>query len=291
MASEGYFLGVDLGGTQMRMGAVSPDGRLVGDVLSSPTGREFGVETLRGGLTELTDRMRATLNGHDIQALGLGIAGAVGPSAVSQLTNLPLLTGIDLEALLREAAPCPVALENDARCFALAEARYGAGRGARNVCGITLGTGVGCGVILDGRPHRGAGRQAGEVWNVPLRGRHLEHFLAGSGVVRGYEAAGGELTAGIDAAEIATRARAGDAAAHEAWRLFAEDLALLCGFAIGLVDPELIVIGGSLAAASDLWRPVLAARLAEHKTPIVMSQLGAAAGVIGAAALNITGGY
>lgn len=288
MTTGTYFLGVDLGGTQMRMGAVSPDGRLVGDVLSSPTGREFGIETLRGSLTKLTQRMRETLNGHVITALGFGIAGVVGPGAVTQLTNLPLLSGVDLEALLREAAPYPVALENDARCFALAEARYGAGRGARNVCGITLGTGVGCGVIVGGRPHRGAASQAGEVWNVPLRGRHLEHFLAGSGIVRGYEAAGGEVTKGIDAAAIATRARGGDAAALEAWRSFAEDVATLCGFAIGLVDPELIVIGGSLAAASDLWRPVLAARLAEHKTPIVMSQLGAAAGVIGAAALNIT---
>jgi len=288
MASDAYFLGVDLGGTQMRMGAVSGEGRLVGEVLSSPTGRGFEVEALHSSLAELTQRMRATLDGHEIAALGFGIAGVVGTHAVSQLTNLPHLSGVDLEKLLREATPYPVALENDARCFALAEARYGAGRGAHDVCGITLGTGVGCGVIVDGRPHRGAASQAGEVWNVPLRGRHLEHFLAGAGIVRGYEAAGGAVTAAsIDAAEVAARARQGDEAALEAWRSFAEDLAFLCAFAIGLLDPELIVIGGSLASASDLWRPFLSARLSEHDTPIVMSQLGAAAGVIGAAALNI----
>ena len=175
------------------MGAVSPDGRLVGDVSSSPTGREFGIETLRGSLTKLTQRMREHSTVTRSRPSVFGIAGVVGPGAVTQLTNLPLLSGVDLEALLREAAPYPVALENDARCFALAEARYGAGRGARTSAAHAR----------DGRrlrrdrrrsPAPGRGEQAGEVWNVPLRGRHLEHFLAGAGIVRGY-AGGGRRSA------------------------------------------------------------------------------------------------
>ena len=86
---------------------------------------------------------------------------------------------------------CPVTVENDARCFTLAEARFGAGRGARDVCGLVLGTGVGCGVMVGGRLHRGANAQAGEVYHIQLRGQSVEHFVAGAGIVRGYAAAGG----------------------------------------------------------------------------------------------------
>jgi glucokinase len=287
MTTGTCYLGVDLGGTQMRMGAVAPDGRLLTDVLSVPTGLEFGADALRATLRQMIGDLKARLPGQTVAAVGFGIAGVVDQAALSQSPNLPLLDGVDLADLLGEAVPHSVALENDARCFALAEARFGAGRGARHLCGITLGTGVGCGVIVNGRPHRGEHSQAGEVWNVPLRGSHLEHFLAGAGIVRGYEAAGGSLDEGLDAAEIADRARGGDAAAVAAWQSFAEDLAFLCAFAISLIDPERIVIGGSLAQASDLWGPVLTGRLIENKTPIVTSQLGAAAGVIGAAALNM----
>jgi glucokinase len=286
MSSGSYYLGVDLGGTQMRMGAVGADGRLLGELSSVPTGTQFGADALRTNLRRMVDQFRATLGG-DVAALGLGIAGVVDQSALSQSPNLPLLDGVDLADLLGEALPYSVALENDARCFALAEARFGAGQGARQLCGITLGTGVGCGVIVNGRPHRGARSQAGEVWNVPLRGSHLEHFLAGAGVVRGYEAAGGVVDEGLDAAEIADRARGGDPPAIAAWRSFAEDLTFLCAFAISLIDPDKIVIGGSMAQASDLWGPVVTERLIENKVPIVTAKLGGAAGVIGAAALNM----
>ncbi len=287
MTTGPYYLGVDLGGTQMRMGAVALDGRLLADVISVPTGTTFGGDALRGNLRGMIEQFRAALPGRPIEALGFGIAGVVDQTALSQSPNLPLLDGVDLADLVGEAVPFSVALENDARCFALAEARFGAGRGARHLCGITLGTGVGCGVIVNGKPHRGVRSQAGEVWNVPLRGSHLENFLAGAGIVRGYEAAGGTVDAGLDAAEVADRARGGDPPAIAAWRSFAEDLAFLCAFAISLIDPEKIVIGGSMSQASDLWGPVLTERLIENKTPIVTAQLGAAAGVIGAAALNM----
>jgi glucokinase len=207
-----------------------------------------------------------------------------GPLCQSE--NLPRLNGVDIGEVVRGAAGCPVALENDARCFTLAEARYGAGRGALDVCGITLGTGVGCGVMLAGRLLRGAASQAGEVWRIPLRGQPLEFFLSGAGVVRGYEAAGG-TAAGLDAAAVAARARAGDAAAQAAWRSFGEDLGFLCECVMALLDPELIVLGGSLTGAVDLYKPSLDVRLEDRPTRFAPAELGTAAGVIGAAALNI----
>jgi predicted NBD/HSP70 family sugar kinase len=282
------FLGVDLGGTQLRMAAVDREGQLLTEVASAPTGRAFGPRDLQDGLRSLSERLRSSLGGRVVSALGFGTAGVVGEGRpLTQSENLPLLNHVDVEALVRGVAAYPVRLENDARCFTLAEARYGAGRGAEDVCGITLGTGVGCGVMTGGRLHRGHNFQAGEVWRIATRGLHLEHFLSGAGVVRAYEAAGGAAAPDVDAAEVVSRARAGDVAAVAAWSAFAEDLVFLCETIVALLDPAVIVIGGSLWQASDLYRPLLDARMASHPTRLVASELGAAAGVIGAAALNI----
>ena len=285
-AADPCFLGVDLGGTQMKMAAVTVHGRLATEVLLAPTGPTFGPVDLRRELCVLAERVRSSLDGRPIAALGFGTPGVVGEDALSQCDNLPLLNGSDLVELVRGVAGCPVALENDARCFTLAEARYGAGRGATDVCGITLGTGVGCGVMIGGRLHRGAGGQAGEVWRIPVRGHDLEYFLSGAGIVRGYEALG-QSPPGVEAEALEERARGGDEAALAAWRAFGEDLAFLCASVIALVDPEIIVIGGSLARAADLYEPVLSARLHAYPVRLATSELGRAAGVIGAAALNM----
>jgi predicted NBD/HSP70 family sugar kinase len=270
------------------MAAVDRGGRLLTEVASTPTGRAFGPPDLRDGLRALTDRLRPALAGRTVSALGFGTAGVVGEGLpLTQSENLPLLNDVDVASLVREVAGCPVRLENDARCFTLAEARYGAGRGAQDVCGITLGTGVGCGVMTGGRLHRGHHAQAGEVWRIPMRGHHLEHFLSGAGVVRAYQAAGGAAAPGLDAAEVVLRARGGDPAARQAWCVFAEDLVFLCETIVGLLDPAVIVIGGSMSQASELYRPILESRMASHPTRLAECELGTAAGVIGAAALNI----
>ena len=282
-----YFLGVDLGGTQMRMAAVRQDGRLATEVLSAGTGTDFAPEDLRRSLRDLSAQVARRMDGAAAAALGCGIAGVVaGP--LSQAPNLPRLEGTDIGALVADTIPGPTAVENDARCFTLAEARYGAGRGARDMCGIVLGTGVGCGVMVAGRLHRGATAQAGEVWHIPLRGESVEHFVAGAGVVRGYLAAAvGASPDGIDAERVAGLAREGDPSAAAAWRSFGEDLAFLCKSVIALIDPEVIVIGGSLSQAADLFRPALEDRLDGHGTRLALAELGTAAGVIGAAALVI----
>ena len=286
-ADEPCFLGVDLGGTQMRMAAVTADGRLATEVFVAPTGPTFGPVDLQRELVSLGHRLRAGLNGRRVAALGFGTPGVVGRELLSQCDNLPLLNGSDLVALVGGVAGCPVRLENDARCFTLAEARYGAGRGARDVCGITLGTGVGCGVMIAGRLHRGAAHQAGEVWRIPVRGHPLEDFLSGAGVVRAYEAAGGQAAPGLDAKALEERARGGDRPALAAWQAFGEELAFLCESVVAFLDPEVIVIGGSLARARGFYEPILAERLQGRAVRLAPSELGRVAGVIGAAALNM----
>jgi glucokinase len=281
-----FYLGVDLGGTQLRMAAVNSEGQLVSDLLSVPTGIDLGPDDLERHLGILLGRIRSVM-GDAVTALGFGTAGVIQPGPLTQSDNLPRLNGVDLDPLVRRAFSCPVRIENDARCFALAEARFGGGRGATSLYGITLGTGVGSGIVIDGRLHRGATSEAGEVWRIPLRGAPLERALSGAGVVEGYRTAGGVGPDGIDAADVAQRARGGDSAARAAWTSFGGDLAFLCECAVSLIDPERIVVGGSLSKARDLFEPELRERLGDRAGCLTWAELGPAAGVIGAAALNI----
>ena len=220
--TEPYYLGVDLGGTQLRMAAVTSAGRLASPMFSVPTGKEFSPENLRENLQALADKVRTEIGEHPIAALGLGITGQVFDVHMGNSDFLPLLNGENLVALVNETLNLPAKIENDARCFVLAEARFGAGRGLQNVVGITLGTGVGGGVIVNGKIVHGANRYAGEVWSIPLRGKWLEHFVSGSGIVQTYKESGGE-GAEIDAAKIAALARNGDAIAQKTYDAFAED--------------------------------------------------------------------
>lgn len=286
MNQSSLYIGVDLGGTQLRMAAVTGAGQLATEMLSVPTGKQFTPDELRRELRGLAARVDELTSRTPIAGWGVGAAGIVWQGALTQSDNLPQLSDIELLALLSEAAAgLPVALENDARCFALAEARFGAGRGARHVCGITLGTGCGGGVIVEGQPVRGARGGAGEVWSIPLRDHFLEYFVSGYGLLRTYQEGGGTISDGLTAADIAARARQGDAAALAAWQAYGDDVYVLCETMIALLEPEVIVLGGSMAQAHDLFGDKFRHKLANRSTRIALAELGTAAGVIGAAAL------
>ncbi|HEY6551857.1 MAG TPA: ROK family protein [Vicinamibacteria bacterium] len=283
--SDSPHLGIDLGGTQLRMAAVGGDGSLLTPMLATPTGRDFGPDDLRAGVAELLARVKMQLGSASLAGVGLGTTGVVRPGPLSQCSNLPRLNGLDLAERLRAWTALPAAVENDARCFTLAEALYGAARGARHVVGITLGTGVGCGVMIDGHLHQGAFHEAGEVWDIPVRETEIEEFLSGAGLVRAFRAAGGDA-AQPSAADLAERARAGDPAARAAWDAFGGDLAFLCHCIGRVIDPEAIVLGGSMAQARDLFDARLREKGKAVQARIRYSTLGPAAGVIGAASLT-----
>ncbi|MBI1760597.1 MAG: ROK family protein [Acidobacteria bacterium] len=283
-----YYIGIDLGGTQLRMAAVTGSGQLATELLSVPTGKEFAPTDLLRALRPLAARVAELIGDHPIAGWGVGAAGVVWNGQLSQSDNVPLLSDIDLADLLNEATcGLPVKLENDARCFVLAEARFGAGRGARNVCGITLGTGCGGGVIVDGKLVRGTHGAAGEVWAIPLREQFLEYYVSGYGLLRTYQEHGGAIGDGLTGAELAARARHGEAAALATWRAYGDDVYFLCETLIALLEPEIIVIGGSMAQAHDLFGEKFQHKLANRPTRLALAELGAGAGVIGAAALHL----
>jgi predicted NBD/HSP70 family sugar kinase len=283
---QALYLGVDLGGTQMRMAAVTNEGQLATPMYSVPTGKEFSGDDLRAQLQALHEEVRAVIGEQQVAAIGFGITGLVIDKTLTESDFLPRLNDINIVALAEETLGYPAKIENDARCFVWAETRFGAARGAQNVVGITLGTGAGGGVIVDGKLLRGTHANAGEIWSIPLRDKWLEHFVSTTGLVQGYKDAGGELGE-VDAAKIAELARAGDAAAQAAFQAYGADVAMLYETIRALLDPEVIVIGGSIAQARDVFEEALLQRTKARGPRLAWAELGTTAGVIGAASLNM----
>lgn len=268
----------------MRMAAVTHDGQLATPMFAVPTGKQFAADDLRRHLAALHGQVRAVSGTLPSIAIGFGITGLVLEPRLSASDFLPCLNDLDIVALAQETLGYPTKIENDARCFVLAETRFGAARGARHVVGITLGTGAGGGVIVDGKLHRGAHANAGEIWSMPLRGKWLEHFVSTTGLMQGFKEAGGQEE-NLTVAQIADLARAGNAAAQAAFQAYGTDVAITCETIRALLDPEVIVIGGSIAQARDVFGEEFVNRTAKLELRIAWAELGAAAGVIGAASL------
>ncbi len=247
-------------------------------------------------LIRLTDLARGLLAGATPLAAGVACGGPLDAQAGLVLgpPNLPGWDHVLVSEVVTRQLGCRTRLENDADACALAEWRWGAGRGCQTMAFLTMGTGLGAGLIIDGRLHRGARNLAGELghWRLapdgpPGYGKRgsFEGFCAGGGIGRWAQEEG--LTQAC-AGELFAAAAAGDAAAlalveRIATRL-GEGLALLTD----LLDPERIVIGGIFARREALLRPVMErvlAREALRPCPVVPATLGEAVGDLAALAV------
>ncbi len=283
-------IGVDVGGTKILAGVVDRDGNVLSrHLVESPESSEASV------LEALEESIEALLDEH-VRAIGLGVPANLDRETrkVLRATNLPL-DDFDLVEHVRARFGLPVGIENDAGAAALAEWKLGAGRGASNLVVLTLGTGVGGGIVLDGALYRGwaeIGHMVVLAGGPPCQGNchghgHLEALASGTAADREARELFGEEA---DARELIERAREGDEGA--AARL--DEIAGYLGAAIGtlanLFDPELVVVGGGFgeAAGDLLLERAQAVAREEALTPadgtlrVVSAELGADAGLIGA---------
>jgi fructokinase len=287
--------GIDLGGTKI-------EGVLLGaDLL--PLWRKRVATESAGGYEHILARIGSLVGEMRAEAPGLSRVGVGTPGALSRRkghlrnSNTQCLNGRPLRDDLERALGLEVRLENDANCFALAEARAGAGRGARVLFGVIMGTGVGGGVVIDGRVWEGPQHIAGE-WGHhridPLgpecycghRGC-VEAFLSGPAVERRYRDRTGRA---VPLADVVARARDGEAAAAESMATFLDRFGLALANVINILDPDAVVLGGGLSNIDELYDAGRAAVARwifndELTTPIRRNELGDSAGVIGAALL------
>jgi fructokinase len=238
-------------------------------------------------------------------AVGIGMPGMIGADGSPiRVVNLPWLQGRPLGADLTRALGKPVAIANDANCFALSEAIDGAAAGADVVFGAILGTGVGGGIVVDQRPLAGANAIAGEWGHNPLPGTDaadgapvvcgcgrsscIETWLNGAALARDYNRIAGRE---LDGPEIARLAGQGDAEALTALARYERRLAVALAGIVNVLDPEVIVLGGGLSAIARLYVevPKLMARLVVAPAPqtrLVPARFGPESGLRGAAWLG-----
>jgi len=258
-------IGIDLGGTKIEGIALGADGaELVR--LRVPTPRAYG-PTL-DALAELVGRLEAAAG--QARGIGMGIPGSRSPrTGLVRNANSTWLIGHALDRDLADRLGRPVRIANDANCFALSEAVDGAGRGARSVFGVILGTGVGGGIVVDGRVLDGATGIAGEWGHNPLPWPRdderpgpgcycgklgcIETFLSGPALRRDHlEATGRDWPA----ERVGRAATEGDAGAQAAVDRYVDRLARGLATVIDILDPEVVVLGGGVSNLSGLARAV-----------------------------------
>lgn len=305
-------LAIDIGGTKVAAGVVDTEGRIQarGEV---PTLAKEGLEPVLGRIVGLGRDLLSRPEVADVrvQRIGVGCAGPVDLKAgvVFNPPNLPGWVRVPLVNRIQQALGLPTILENDANAAALGEFRYGAGRGARSIVYMTVSTGVGGGIILDGKVWHGRRDAAGEIGHItvnpdgPLCGCGnrgcLEAMSSGTSIARQARemlAAGRETrlreVANPTAADVVRLTQAGDSVASEVWDQAIRYLAIGVAAVITILAPERIVIGGGVAKAGDMLFEPLREHVRQRvklvpveSVPILPATLGADVGVLGAAAV------
>jgi glucokinase len=306
--ADRHVVAVDLGGTKLLTGVVDREGTVV-----RRTVRPTDLSSEAALLRQLEESVRE-VGSDGFGALGVGIPSTIDQEAGRAVSsvNIPL-AGIDLREHLGKRFGVPVMIDNDGNAAALAEHRFGAGRGTRHMIMLTLGTGIGGGLILDGRLYRGAIGAAAELGHITLdldgppcqgscpgRG-HLEALASGTAADAlvaqiATERPGGDLgRAGRERRDVDARlavelAMQGPGDAREALELVGTRLGVGIASYVNIFNPELVVVGGGFARAGDLLlepaRRVVAERAlspARDLVRVVPALLGVEAGLVGAA--------
>ena len=289
-------IGVDLGGTRIKAGVVI-DESLVNSI-SVDTQADNGPARVLNIIAETVKALDAKP-----AAVGLAIPGGVNQEGYCwRLPNIPGFEGINISAELSAQLGCRVVVENDATTAALAELHLGHGRSHRSFAMVTLGTGIGGGIVIDGRLRRGRHGFAGEIGHTPvdrsptgwpcacgLRGC-VESYAGTRGLLRKYSELGGTAN---EIRPISDAARQGNVAACQTFAAMGEALGVGLAALQNTLDLDAIIFTGGISASFDLVEPSLRASLQKNvfgpplaKVPLLVSELGDRTGVLGAAYLT-----
>jgi glucokinase len=278
--SERSLIGVDLGGTNVRAGRVVGQ-RIVSHrarTISSSAPQELVVQ-------EVVETIRAVGDGQ-VSGIGIGVPSVVDveEGVVYAVENIPSWQEVPLKEILEQRCGLPVRVNNDANCFALGEYYFGSGQGHRNLVGMVLGTGLGAGIITEGRLYCGSNCGAGEIGAIPYKDRTIEAYCSGEFFRREH---------GIDGATLFAQAQAGDSRALSIFEEFGAELGHAVLLTLYAYDPEVIVLGGSVSRAYPFFEPALRRRLSgyayQHALERLVITVSATpeVAILGAAALHL----
>ena len=241
MEQHKVVIGVDLGGTNMRAGRIR--GNQLEAEASFPTPAD--AQTQEETIEALIRVIEAVWNA-EIQAMGIGVPSVVdrAKGIVYNVANIPHWEEVPLKAILESRFGVSVLVDNDANCFALGERIFGVGQEYANFVGLTIGTGLGGGIIQQGKLLADANCGSGEFGTLPYKEQTLEYYCSGSFFQNVY---------GVSGKAMYERALQGDAEALAAYRQLGFYVADAIKFVVLTVDPEMIVFGGSVAEAHALF--------------------------------------
>jgi glucokinase len=295
--AERYAIGLDLGGTDLKAGLIQADGT-VEHFLRRPSRTQESAAAPIEVVLEVAAELRQRAGNQPVR-VGLGCPGVIEPRTgvlLGHTPHLPHWDSLPLGEQLSNRLGVRVQVDNDANCAALAEARVGAARGARVAVTLTLGTGIGCGIVIGDRVVHGAFGGAGEAGHLPLgSGEHpcrcgvtncVEPEASASGLLRIARAAGLEVA---DAAGVFAAAARGDAVAVRLVDRMADRLGAVIAVVVNLLNPDVVTIGGGVSLAGEplfgrLRTAVDRYALESHRgvLRIVPATLGDRAGTVGA---------
>ncbi|MBE0479246.1 ROK family protein [Candidatus Aerophobetes bacterium] len=317
MTEEKYFIGVDLGGTNIKAVAMNREGKIFHQQ-NIPTESEKGPLPVIDKLVLLIEsvRRKKDVTRRSLGAIGVAVAGAVDmkQGICRFLTNFPTKwKGIPLASRIKERTGCTSFLINDVRAITLAEKTFGAGRKVKNLVCIALGTGIGGGIVIDGKLHFGSKGFAGEIGHQTISmdgpkcgcGNYgcFEALASGSNIAsqairfikQGRSTMIRDLVEGdlnrITPEVVAKAARQGDEVAREIWEKEACYVGIGIANLVVSLDPEMVIIGGGIAKAADLLFEGIKKELSRRvyvdpdvsRLKIVKSEFGDIAGAVGAA--------
>ena len=311
-------IGIDVGGTNVKIALVDEKGKIIYSN-SVPTyakmGYEYTVNNIKQAIRDLMKETNTTEK--NIEGIGFDFPGQVDckTGVVKLAPNIPGWVNVPIAQMIEEEFHIPTRIDNDVRCAALGELKFGAGKGCENFVCITVGTGIGSGLVINGKVVRGASNAAGEIGHIKLQMTNgpicgcgdtgcLEAFASGPSIVAMAQdyIKGGKSTkfremAAAEGSEItpymvAKAAEEGDPVAKRIFEIVGEYIGIGLTSVINLLNPEKVIIGGGVAEAGELLlEPIRrtvkerAMVVAGEAVEIVPAQLGNSAGVIGASML------
>lgn len=311
-------IGIDVGGTNVKIALVDDNGKIIYSN-SVPTyakmGYEYTVNNIKQAIKDLMKETNTTPS--DIEGIGFDFPGQVDckTGVVKLAPNIPGWVNVPIAQMIEDEFSISTRIDNDVRCAALGELKFGAGRGCENFICITVGTGIGSGIVINGKVVRGATNAAGELGHIKLQMNGgpicgcgdtgcLEAFASGPAIVAMAQdyikggkstkfremaaAEGGEITPYM----VAKAAEEGDPVAKRIFEIVGEYIGIGLTSVINLLNPERVIIGGGVAESGELLlgpiRKTIKERamvVAGNAVEIVPAQLGNSAGVIGASML------
>ncbi len=276
--SKQKIIGIDMGATKVHVGVVE-DGRIVRESrfpTSANAPKEQIVGEIINGIEQLFDS--------GVEGIGVGVPSLVDEEKgiVYDVQNVPSWDKVHLKERLEDYFKRPVFISNDANIFALGEKTFGEGKGYRNVVGITLGTGLGTGVVLNNKLYGGMLSCAGELGSIPYLDFTVEDYCSGKFFLN---------KTGTEGEKIHALAKEGDAMALEVYRQYGEHLGSLVKMVLFTYSPEIIIFGGSIIKSFSFFQDSMHSCIQGFPYKIVLERLKiklsttAGIAILGAAAL------